>query len=215
LLLLSAAIAIAINCPPLYSYGFEKYDVSQSTGLDSEQLEIAVEGLRQYFNSDEEFISITVIKDGTSFTIFNEKEVIHLKDVKDLFHLDYQLLGISLLYALGYASLSLLVCKERRQLAEATLWGAGLTLGLMLILGIGALFDFNDLFWQFHVISFSNDFWLLDPNTDYLVMLFPNGFWYDATIFITVLTATTAIITGGSGLYYIRKSKYKAGGQSQ
>jgi integral membrane protein (TIGR01906 family) len=100
-------------------------------------------------------------------------------------------------------------------LAEVVLWGGGLTLGLMLILGIGALFGFNDLFWQFHIISFSNDFWLLDPNTDYLVMLFPNGFWYDATIFITLLTATGAIITGGGGLYYIRKSKNKAGGQSQ
>jgi integral membrane protein (TIGR01906 family) len=70
--------------------------------------------------------------------------------------------------------------------------GGGLTLLLVLAMGLGALFDFDWLFWQFHLISFANDFWLLDPTRDYLVMLFPQGFWYDVTLFCALAAAICA-----------------------
>ena len=210
LLFLSAAIAIAVNFAPLYSFGFDRYDISQKTGIEPDQLEVAAAGLRDYFNSDEEFISVTIIKDGAPFSLFNEREVIHLKDVKDLFRLDYYILGISLLYALGYLATSL-ATGEKRRLARAAVWGGGVTLGLMLLTGAGILLGFDWLFWQFHLIAFSNDFWLLDPSKDYLVMLFPDGFWYDATAFIAILAALGAVLTGGGGWFYLRKSKEKTG----
>jgi len=214
LLFLSVAVATAVNFAPLYSYGFERYEISQRTGIDSEQLEVAAAGLRGYFNSDEVLISVTIIRDGLPFTLFNEREVIHLKDVKDLFRLDYLLAGITLLYGLGYTAYGLAKA-EKRRLAGAALWGGGLTLGLMLLAGAGILFGFDSLFWQFHEIAFSNDFWLLDPNTDYLVMLFPNGFWYDATAFIAVLAALAAAATAGGAWLYLKKSKAQTRGRLQ
>ncbi len=73
----------------------------------------------------------------------------------------------------------------------------------MLALGLGALFAFDQLFLQFHLLSFANDFWLLDPTRDYLIMLFPQGFWYDATLFGALATAGMAIIFGGVGGGYL------------
>jgi integral membrane protein (TIGR01906 family) len=88
--------------------------------------------------------------------------------------------------------------------------GGGITLALMLALGLGILFGFSQLFWQFHVISFSNEFWLLDPTKDYLKMLFPDGFFYDAALFCAGITAGLAIILGGVGGGYLLSTRGKA-----
>ena len=63
-LLVTASIGWAANSLWLYKYGFEKYDVSRTTGLADSELENAARGLIGYFNSGEEYISLTVLKDG-------------------------------------------------------------------------------------------------------------------------------------------------------
>lgn len=205
-LLLTASIAGALNSKWLYEYGFEKYNVSQATGLAESELEKAAGGLISYFNSDEEYISLTVIKDGKPFQLFNEREGGHLKDVKELFRLDYRVLLGTFIYASVYGVIYLFWRKERRQVARGLAGGSILTLALMLVLGLGALISFDQLFLQFHLISFANDLWLLDPAHDYLIMLFPQGFWYDTTLFCALATVTEAMIIGGvSGWYLITR----------
>ncbi len=209
LVLLSASIAGAVNCLWLYKYGFDKYDVSQTTGLEDAELEKAARGLISYFNSDEEPISVTVVKDGEPFKLFNQREIAHLADVKGLIRLDYWMLLGTSVYILGYSGLSLFFRKPgyRHRLATGVVAGSGLTLALMLALGLAVLLDFDRLFWQFHVISFSNDFWQLDPTQDYLIMLFPQGFWYQATIFCALATVAGAILLGGTAWYYRKRHK--------
>ena len=209
LLLLTASIGGAVNSLSLYKYGFEKYNVDQTTGLTEAELEKAAAGLINYFNSDEEDISLTVIKDGKPFVLFNEREVAHLRDVKGLFRLDYWVLLGTLIYALAYAGVSLWR-KNRRQLARGLVGGSGLTLALMLALGLGTLLNFNQLFLQLHLISFTNELWLLDPSKDYLIMLFPRGFWYDTTLFCALATAVGAVVLGGVGGGYLRFSRNRA-----
>ena len=209
LVLLSASIAGAVNCLWLYKYGFDKYDVSQTTGLEDAELEKAARGLISYFNSDEEPISVTVVKDGEPFKLFNQREIAHLADVKGLIRLDYWMLLGTSVYVLGYSGLSLFFRKPgyRHRLATGVVAGSGLTLALMLALGLAVLLDFDRLFWQFHVISFSNDFWQLDPTQDYLIMLFPQGFWYQATIFCALATSAGAILLGGTAWLYRKRVK--------
>ena len=210
ILLLTASLGWATNSLWLYEYGFEKYNVSQVTGLAEVELEKAAAGLIGYFNSDEDYISLTVVKDGKPFELFNQREVIHLKDVKGLIWLDYWVLLGTLVYALAYAGISLFWRKRRywRRLAWGAVSGGGITLALMLALGLGTLLGFDQLFLQFHLISFTNELWQLDPTKDYLIMLFPQGFWYDATIFCGLITAGLAIILGGvAGGYLLVKRK--------
>ncbi|MFC2001611.1 TIGR01906 family membrane protein [Chloroflexota bacterium] len=204
LLLLTASIGWAVNSLWLYEYGFEKYNISQTTGLAQPELDKAATGLIRYFNSDEEYISLTVIKDGKPFVLFNQREVGHLKDVKGLIWLGYRVLAGTLIYTLGYVVARLFWRKNRRQLARAVAGGSGLTLIMVLMLGLGALLNFDQLFLQFHLISFTNELWLLDPTRDYLIMLFPRGFWYDATLFCALGTVVGSVVLGGvSGGYLL------------
>ena len=210
-LLLSSSVGWVANSLWLYKYGFEKYDVSQTTGLARPELEKAARGLISYFNSGEEYITVTVVKDGEPFELFNEKEIIHLKDVKGLIWLDYRLWLGTLIYALAYAIVSLFWRRKRywRRLAWAVIGGSGLTLALMLALGLGTLLNFDQLFLQFHLISFTNELWLLDPTKDYLIMLFPQGFFYDAAIFCAGITAGLAVILGGVSGWYLSSTRIR------
>jgi len=215
ILLLTASIGWGVNSHWLYKYGFEneKYNVSQTTGLAEVELEKAATGLISYFNSGEEYVSLSVIKDGEPFELFNQKEAVHLRDVKGLIRLDYWVLLGTLIYTLSYAGVSLFWQRKKywRRLAWGVVSGGGITLALMLALGVGALIgeeQFARFFLQFHLLSFSNEFWQLDPTRDYLIMLFPGGFWYDAAIFCALATVGLAIILGGvAGGYLIFRSK--------
>jgi len=199
ILLLTASIGWAVNSFWLYKSGFDKYYVSLTTGLEESELEKAAGGLIGYLNSDEEYISLTVIKDGKPFELFNEREAVHLKDVKKLIRLDYRVLLGTLVYALAYAGVCLFWQRKEhwRRLAWGVVGGSSLTLIVMLALGIGALLDFDRLFIQFHLLSFTNEFWMLDPATDYLIMLFPADFWYDTAILCAGITAGLAKVLGG------------------
>ena len=203
ILLLTASVGWAVNSLWLYKYGFDEYGVSQTTGLAQSELDRAATGLIDYFNSDDETINLTVVKDGESFTLFNEREAAHLRDVKGLIWLVYWVLLGTLIYALGYVGLSLFLWKDRRRLAWGLVGGSCLTLALMLALGLGALFNFNWLFRQFHLISFANELWLLDPTRDYLIMLFPSGFWFDAFLFCALAAVVGAVVLGAVGGGYL------------
>jgi integral membrane protein (TIGR01906 family) len=63
--------------------------------------------------------------------------------------------------------------------------GGAFTLGLGALVGLGSLAGgFDRLFLLFHEISFTNDFWQLNPSRDALIAMFPQGFFFDATILI-------------------------------
>lgn len=205
-LLLTASLCLLINSHWIYEYGFDKYNISQKTGLADSELDKVASGFIDYFKSDEDFINTIVIKDGQPFTLFNEREVAHIKDVKGLIWLDYRILLGTGVYFLVYVVVSIcwLTKESLRQLAKAVISGSCLTLGLMLVLGIFALLDFDSFFLQFHLISFANDLWQLDPTKDYLIMLFPQGFWYDATLFCAGLVVVLAVILAGvAGSYFL------------
>jgi integral membrane protein (TIGR01906 family) len=205
LLLLTASVSAAANCPRLYQYGFEKYAVSQVTGLSSTELDKAARGLIGYFNSGDEYIDLTVAKNGQPFTLFNEREVAHLKDVKGLFRLVYKILLGSGVYALVFLGVSLFWWRDRRRLGQGLFFGGCLTLASMLVLGLVIALDFDGFFLRFHLLSFANDFWMLDPAVDYLIMMFPQGFWFDAALTCAIATAAGAVILGGIGWWLMRK----------
>jgi integral membrane protein (TIGR01906 family) len=205
LVLLLASVTAAFNSQWLYERGFEKYDISATTGIAPAELEKVAAGLIDYWNSDDEYINLTVARDGQSFTLFNEREMAHLRDVKALIRLGYWVLAGTLAYDLAFVGVCLFWWRDRRRLGRGMFGGGALTLGLMLALGLLVLFDFEGFFLQFHLLSFANDLWQLDPSRDYLVMLFPQGFWFDATLYVAIATGVGAVALGGLG-WWLRRA---------
>ena len=215
-LLLTAVIAGEVNSSWLYTHGFEKYDVRQSLGdnglnlTDTDMAGIA-RGFIHYFNSSEEYINLTVQQNNKNVSLFTTEETIHFKDVKKLFRFDYNVLLGTFCYCLIFALVGIFwrKGKYRKNLAGDMIKGSVLTLGLMILLGIGTMLDFNNLFYQFHLLVFTNSFWSAEGN---MLLLFPDGFWYDAAVYCVVAIALLAIILGGVSwayLHYHRKQEQK------
>jgi integral membrane protein (TIGR01906 family) len=205
-LLFTASLAWEVNSRWLYNYGFQKYSVVKSPELAEFDLEAIADGLITYFNSDEEYISITVTLDGESFPLFTPEETIHYKDIKGLIRLDYWLLGGTLAYVLAYAAVCLFWRRKRhwQQLAWAMVGGGGLTIALMLALGLGALFGFDELFWQFHQIFFTNEYWYAQG---YMLKLFTDEFFYECVLFCALGSGGASLILGGLGGWYLKATR--------
>lgn len=210
-LAITGSIAGAVNSTWLYTAGFEKHHVPESLAenglpLTSADLRGITHGFIRYFNSGEEFIHLTVQIDGQTIELFNHEEILHFKDVKGLFRLDYYVLLGTFTYCLIYALVSVFwrQGKHRLRLARSMVTGSALTLGLMLLLGIGILLDFDSLCYGFHLISFSNDFWSAEGN---MLLLFPGGFWYDMVVYVALFAIALSLIPGIIGGIYIIKGR--------
>jgi integral membrane protein (TIGR01906 family) len=93
-------------------------------------------------------------------------------------------------------------------LLRGLFWGSLVTVGLMIILALWAFLGFERFFILFHVLSFSNQYWMLDPARDYLIRLFPGGFFYDAALFGYSAVIFEALLVGGLSFGILRaKSK--------
>ena len=82
-------------------------------------------------------------------------------------------------------------------------------MALLALFGIVAAVGFDALFLLFHRVSFANDFWQLDPRTDYLVLLFPQGFWFDATVWVALRAIAGGLILAASGGGYLAWQRWK------
>jgi integral membrane protein (TIGR01906 family) len=69
--------------------------------------------------------------------------------------------------------------------------------------GLLSLVDFSGLWTRFHQVAFRNDLWQLDPRTDYLIMLFPEPFWFTATISMATTVASHTLLVIVSGLVLV------------
>lgn len=199
LMLLTTAVRLEASSVPIYEYGFDKYSISEVTRIDRAQLSAVARRLVDYFNSRTETPQITIVnQNGDEFELFHDYELIHLEDVKGLLQLDCGVQVASLACIIAYVLLFLFWQRGRWQdLARGVRQGCALTLALIAGLGIASLLSFERLFIQFHLISFSNRYWLLDPGKDYLIMLFPEGFWQDVALFCGGAVAAAALLLGG------------------
>ena len=207
ILLITTNVRLVINAPVLYSYGFDKYDIPTYTGLDRGELLSAGRQIRDYFNNDEEFLSVRVVLRGVRVNnLFKDREVLHMKDVKGLVTGVYIVQEVAFLYLVAFAVGGFLIRKRAfaPQMVRYMGWGGAATLGLVVFVGLVSLIGFDRLFLAFHLISFSNDLWLLDPRRDFLIAMFPEAFFFDATMWIVGLTVVEALLLAAAPVVFLR-----------
>lgn len=118
-------------------------------------------------------------------TFFNEKEITHMKDVRNLFAFSFATLLISMFILLAITVFAF-VKKDIGLLWKCTFYGglSGLAFALALFL---LSLNFSSFFTYFHQLLFTNNLWLMDPLTDKIIILLPESFFMAAAkkIFLT------------------------------
>lgn len=149
----------------------------QATGLTWQGVERAAQALVDCLKTND--VGVLCYEDtvyGTGRQVFNQREIAHMVDVAALFDLLRRVLWALAALALGLALTA-------QWLGGGAAWGRALTVGTLVWIALaGALalvcaLDFSRAFIAFHHLFFTNDLWLMDPHTDLMIRLLPEGFF--------------------------------------
>ncbi len=191
-----------------------KYGASVATGIPLEELSRSADRVSSYLLLQRDRVDdITVKVDGRPKPLFNDRENLHMRDVQQLLRGFY----ILQLAVGGYTLLYLLTTRRLqrhgygRAIGGELRWAGLLTISLFAAFGLLSALDFDALFLQFHLVSFDNDLWQLDPSTDNLIRMFPQGFWYDSAIRLAELTVAQAVAAVVAGTILQRWARASVG----
>ena len=195
-ILLSNALII-INTDSFYEFEFNKNNTSLKTGINHNDLFIVVDNIQDFFNEkSNEKIQMTTYINGIEKKLFNSKEIRHMIDVKNLIlnikFFNYLLWTTVIVILLIKISLSKdKILNSFRVIAKSYfIYSVSILISALILLAL----SFRWIFYFFHIISFNNNLWILDPRTDYLIKIFEEVFFMDAAILIGILTLCYSII---------------------
>lgn len=193
LFIVSNTVCFVVDSFGLYKYGFNKYHIGETTGISNDQLDTVAQRMIEYYDGKIPSPQLTVTTSKGNFSLYSEKELIHLEDVRKIIEMfkNMQLVTFLMLIMLG---IILFIRTGLFQLLKALRLGSIILLVFMSVLITWSLIDFDSIFLLFHLVSFNNNLWLLDPSKDYLIMMFPEGFFYDAAILITSAIIIQAVV---------------------
>jgi integral membrane protein (TIGR01906 family) len=184
LLLTDAFIHIEYRLPgfPQDSYGFTLQDRLRWASLALD-----------YLLNDEAIDFLADLEFDNGNSLYNQRELQHMQDVKDL---TQWVLSVWIAGMLGvmFVGVMLQLRGHEEHLWRSVRLGTRILLLLMLALAIGLAIAFPFVFVGFHHIFFEGDSWLF-RYSDTLIRLFPERFWRDAFVFVVVLTVGCAGLT--------------------
>lgn len=204
--LITLNVRFLVNNLDLYLWGFEQNRVGVTTGLSPDELRAVAEQFIEYFNSDQELLDIRVRRGVTDQPLFTEREILHMRDVKELVLGFDRVRLISGLLLLGFVGASLLGARREGLvfIGDGLALGGALTLGLFILGGLALLVGFDRLFLLFHLVSFRNNLWQLDPAQHNLIRLFPEPFWFSAALMLAAFTTAQGMLALFLGLLLVR-----------
>ena len=209
LFLVAGSVAWAVNDAGLYRNGFQRYNTAMRSGITDADLIVIGAELRRYFNTGAEPLAVRAPIYGIERDVFNAREIAHMYDVKRLVRGTYWVAVGSAVWIL--ATLAGGFALRRREYvgtaARLAVWGGGVTLAAVIGVGLAAVVAFEQMFLLFHQLSFANDLWILDPRTDYLLILFPGPFWFDATmrVALTAILGAVLLLSAGCAILGYRR----------
>jgi len=175
--------------------GFRDNQVGVTTGLDDPQLQRIADAFIAYFQAPPGQLQVQVTAFGQSRPLFNEREVAHMQDVQALVQFFFRMQIVAAVVVLVRLAVTFALDRGGVLIGREMLISVVLMLVAIAVVGALAVANF-DAFWTlFHQIAFRNGDWQFDPERDYLIMLFPEPFWYAGTIrFVTLIAAQTVAV---------------------
>ena len=197
-ILLSSVFAYVFQ-KSFYEEFYEKEHLAQELDISEEELNESLFSMLDFVQSKTDSIA----------SIFNEKEVEHMKDVKSLYELAKKVqwicLGVTVCIVLIFYKV------ERRHmfsfLAKGFIQASFCFLFFIGVLALWAWIDFTDFWYRIHTLFFTNELWIMDPRTDFMILICPENM-FSALCLKTGLTFIFIVLTInlGSFWYLLKKS---------
>lgn len=184
----------------------ERLSTAQRMNLSESELNTATAVLLDYIQDSRNDLHFE-LESGDQ--MFNQKEIDHMVDVKNLYLGSQAILYVSLIVAIfltiRYLSLGL---KKAKFIFNQSFKTSFVVFGLLLAaLGMYVVFDFDGFWTNFHHVFFSNDLWLLDPAADRLIQMVPLEF-FNQLVFRIIFSVLIGLIILAFIALYQRKANH-------
>lgn len=142
-------------------------------------------------------------------TWFSEKDILHMKDVRTLYNVSFNLMIFFIIIFILSTILIALVYKNYTMFYITKTFNKTLLAFILLVIVLAGIISYNfTSFWiKFHQLLFSNDLWLLSPDESNLIKMVPEKFFISliTTIILHILILFVSLFV----LNNILKKKFK------
>lgn len=192
--LLISSIDIAVYADIGYfEKEYKKYNVIEKVNMQQSDLLFVTKEMMSYLRGKRDNLHIETEIDGRQQEFFNEREIAHMEDVRELFWGGQWLRRISIVVGIVTAIYSivqkqyLFLLKFSRNSMICFVVAVGILAGIISS-------NFTKYFVIFHKIFFNNNLWILNPETDRLINIVPEPFFVDTSVRIAVIFFTMIAI---------------------
>ena len=212
-LIVCQSIIIPTFFLPFFRQHYANHEIADSIGMSDEELwYVTVELLDYMRGRREDLDGIRATVNSVEQEFFSERDKIHMIDVRVLYDrlfivrnvAFFAFVGMILLMAITKSRVGYLLARCSREVMAGFLLLAGIVAGII-------MFDFDHAFEVFHLIFFDNDYWILFPPRDRLVMMVPLQFFINISIFIGAILAATPVIIIIAATIYLRREADRPG----
>ena len=220
--ILSASIVFVLCFRPLFYLDIPLFQLEKEAGLPAETIR----------NNYDKLIGYLMLWNRQPLTLpdfqISESGRIHFTDCKKIFDLVQILFLLSGAVLLAWGR----ILKSRKETIRQAFGERGrkegiqrihdrpfyssrchfitgfLLTGIPAAIGIYALLDWEKLFVSFHRLFFSNDYWLFDPATDPVILILPDGFFFQCLAVILALVIGSGLICIARAIKIRKADKY-------
>lgn len=205
LVLLLTGVEIATRDDAFFRQQYQENQVTDATGMDLDGLMEVTEGFQDYLFGKRDDLHLEAEIHGQRQTVFKEREIVHMEDVRILFDRGILFRNLALLFLMVTGIWAVL--KKESFFWRGLLYGVALMLAVGVLLGILLTLDFNRYFVLFHEIFFANDYWMLDPADSVLINMVPLNFFMSIARRILLWTGLGMVLTTGLALFLRNKRR--------
>ncbi|UCG23386.1 MAG: TIGR01906 family membrane protein [Chloroflexota bacterium] len=202
-------LIIVWNSPSYPSFEYGRIAPDRYGFTDEERLELAEATLGYLRSSEPADEAIRLLEElrlpGGDQPLYNEREIGHMLDVKELTDLFSRLIWVGAIVVIGGLLYLLLKGERRKEGYRALMQGGLFTTGSLLVVIVLIGLSWNFVFTQFHEILFPPDTWTFHYS-DSLIRLFPERFWFDFGLLWTGAVFLEGIVLAILGYWLLRRS---------
>jgi integral membrane protein (TIGR01906 family) len=208
-------VAFFLTCLDVISFNRSFYDseynklgVAETIGISGVELKETTTVLLDYIQDKRDDLNVSAKILGQQRQVFNEKEIMHMVDVKILYQNAMFVKMLGWIGCIGFGILGIITDKKNalKNGTEMFLMGTVFSLSLIVFLGLYAIIDFEQFWLQFHYIFFTNDLFFLDPSKDILIQMVPSQFFFDL-VFRIAGSFLIGMVILCSGCIYVRRKR--------
>ena len=164
-------IQIVSNNDLFFKKFFEKYDIYDRRGVSVDDSVYVIDILVDYMEGKSDTLKLN--RNVLGFDKFSSRETLHMIDVRNIYIIFRTLRDIScILYIIS------LVLYKRKTNNNKIFKYSIISFIIANVIFLGSslmiLFNFDEFWFEFHKIAFTNDLWLLNPSNDLMINVCSN-----------------------------------------